>query len=185
MATITIEPDEFILVNYGIDEIRTIAQNVATGIGFPADHPIAIDIEESTPLMRVELASLTPLRIAVEGGAFEDLKRPRQLSADRTAAALACVLFQAHDQLFGGFADAPATGRTLEQQIAWDVYASGRTDLLLGIPIVKQPRLYAFRNRHGFSDVSDAAFDRLWNATSLTWADLCAVCDETNAAKAG
>ena len=34
------------------------------------------------------------------------------------------------------------------------------------------PALYQFRNRYGFTDAADAAFDRLWSAEALTWADL-------------
>jgi hypothetical protein len=51
----------------------------------------------------------------------------------------------------------------------------------LGYPAQRQRRLYHFRNRHGFSDVADAAFDRLWTGDGLTWADIQAVCAETAA----
>ena len=44
-------------------------------------------------------------------------------------------------------------------------------------------RRYQFRLRHGFTDVADQAFDRLWAADALTWADIEAVCAETAAAK--
>jgi hypothetical protein len=49
--------------------------------------------------------------------------------------------------------------------------------------VQRQRRLYHFRNRHGFSDVADAAFARLWDASGLTWADIQAVCDETEASR--
>ena len=47
----------------------------------------------------------------------------------------------------------------------------------------RQRRLYQFRNRHGFTDVADAVFQRLWEGEGLTWADLERACDETAAAK--
>ena len=181
MANITIEPSEFILVGYASEEIATIADRIATAVGFPADHRIDVNVEESTPLFRVLLASVNPVTIEVEGGAFEDPKRPRQLSAEKTEAALARVLLQAHDRVFGGFVDTPTQGLTLAQQIAWDANSHGRAERL-GIKVTKQPHLYAFRNRHGFTDGSDAVFERLWSADALTWADILAACAETEAA---
>lgn len=184
MARITVEPTEFILVGYDAGEIRAIADDVASRVGFPESHPISIDVEESTPLTRAVLTSLTPLVVAVEGGAFEDPKRPRQLSKAATEVALARVLFQAHDRLLGGFPGVALEGITLAQQIAWDIHAYGRAERL-GMAVQRQTRLYAFRSRHGFSDAADAVFDRLWNAASLTWADLLAACAETGADAAG
>lgn len=178
MADITIDPTEFILVKYETPDIIAIAQRIASGVGFPDDFPVRINIEESTPLTRVLIGTLTPLVLEVEGGAFEDPKRPRHLSVTNTGTALARVLFQAHDRLFGGFAGVGLTGVSLEQQIAWDVTSYGRAERL-GLTVPKQPRLYAFRNRHGFSDSADAVFDRLWNTDTLTWSDLVAVCEET------
>ena len=40
----------------------------------------------------------------------------------------------------------------------------------LGHPVQRQRRLYQFRNRHGFTDAADAAFEQLWEADDLTWA---------------
>lgn len=180
MPNITVEPNEFILVQYDADEIRSITERIASGVGFAADQQITVDVEESTPLARVLIGSLTPLVIQVEGGAFEDPRRPRQLSVTGAEVALGRVLFQAHDQLFGGFADVPVGKVTLEQQVAWDVYALGRLERL-GANVNKQSRLYTFRNRHGFSDANDAIFNRLWNAQALTWADIVVACDQTKA----
>ena len=55
--------------------------------------------------------------------------------------------------------------------VAWDVYALGRLDRL-GYPAQRQRRLYNFRNRHGFTDAGDAAFDALWAGDGLAWADI-------------
>ena len=46
----------------------------------------------------------------------------------------------------------------------------------------RQRRLYQFRNRHGFTDASDAAFDRLWSADGLSWADISSISEEALAA---
>jgi hypothetical protein len=43
-------------------------------------------------------------------------------------------------------------------------------------------RLYHFRLYNGFTDVADAAFDRLWSADALTWSGLEAICAECAAA---
>ena len=67
------------------------------------------------------------------------------------------------------------------EHVAWDTYAVGRCERL-GWRVQKERRRYHFRIRHGFTDVADEAFDRLWAADGLTWADLQAVCAETEAA---
>ena len=46
-----------------------------------------------------------------------------------------------------------------------------------------QRRLYHFRNRHGFTDAADAAFQRLWEAESLTWDEIDALSQSALAAK--
>ena len=184
MANITIEPAEFILVSYAADEIAAIAERIATAVGFPADRAIQINVEESTPLFRVLLTSVSPVTIDVEGGAFEDPKRPRHVSEAKTAVALARVLFQAHDRVLGGYTGVALQGLTLAQQMAWDANALGRSERL-GLNVLKQTHLYAFRNRHGFSDASDAVFERLWNAGALTWSDIEMACAETEAGAGG
>jgi hypothetical protein len=54
---------------------------------------------------------------------------------------------------------------------AWETYSVGRLERL-GIPVNKQRWRYNFRNRHGFTDVVDTAFDRLWAGDGLTWETL-------------
>jgi hypothetical protein len=55
--------------------------------------------------------------------------------------------------------------------VAWQVYCVGRLGRL-GHQVQRQRRLYHFRNRHGFTDAADEAFDRLWSGEGLTWADI-------------
>jgi hypothetical protein len=71
----------------------------------------------------------------------------------------------------------------LAHRVAWDVYAVGRLDRL-GHRSQRQRRLYHFRNRHGFTDEADAAFERLWTADGLTWAQITALSDGALAAAA-
>jgi hypothetical protein len=47
----------------------------------------------------------------------------------------------------------------------------------LGYRVHEQRWRYNFRNRHGFTDQADAAFDRIWAADALTWSDLTALSD--------
>jgi hypothetical protein len=49
--------------------------------------------------------------------------------------------------------------------------------------VQEQRRRYHFRNRHGFTDVADAMFERLWNGDGLTWAEIEAACSATEAAR--
>jgi hypothetical protein len=73
---------------------------------------------------------------------------------------------------------------SLQQSTAWDAYCMGRLERL-GYDVAKQRWLYHFRNRHGFCDVADAAFERVWAAERLTWGDIEAFCTETAGAGSG
>ncbi|MDG2263176.1 MAG: hypothetical protein P8N50_12655, partial [Actinomycetota bacterium] len=68
--------------------------------------------------------------------------------------------------------DAPSDDDlTLAQSVAWDVYCVGRL-VKAGVKGQRNRRVYQFRNRHGFTDAADAAFDELWTASGLTWTEL-------------
>jgi hypothetical protein len=125
------------------------------------------------------MASLEPLVITLESGALEDPKRPRQLSEPGSADVLGRLLFRVKDRLDPAFGDpGPDDTIPLPRSTAWDCYAVGRL-VRLGYHHYnnRQRRLYHFRNRHGFTDAADEAFDRLWAAEGLTWADVCALSD--------
>lgn len=178
---VTVTPDSFALVDYDPAAIVAVAERLVGEVGLPPDLAVVMSIDETTPLARVTLTSLQPLELAVEGGALEDPKRIRQFSAARAADVIGMHLVQARDRLDPAFA-APAVDEslTLAHQVAWDVYAVGRLERL-GYPGQRQRRLYQFRNRHGFTDGADAAFERLWTADGLTWAELTAISDEAAA----
>jgi hypothetical protein len=74
--------------------------------------------------------------------------------------------------LHGGFGEAPADDElSLAQMAAWESYCVGRL-VRLGIEVNEQRWRYNFRNRHGFTDASDAAFDQIWSSDGLTWGEL-------------
>jgi hypothetical protein len=182
MARVTVTPETFTLVNFDSTRIAELASRIAEDAGIAADTEIRIEVDETNPFGRTAVESLDPLVIKAEGGSFEDPKRPKQMSEKSIAESLGRILYCAADRLSGSFEAAPADAAlTMQQQTAWDAYALGRC-ARAGLPVAQPRRQYAFRNRHGFTDRADAAFDRLWNAEGLTWADIEAVCAETAAA---
>ena len=177
MGAVTVTPQEWKLVKFESAEIEAVASRLVGELGI--DRDLTIEVDEASPFGRIEVASIDPeIVVKVEGGAFEDPKRPRHLSAKTTADVLGRVLHRVRDRLDPAFGEAPADADlTLAQATAWDAYSVGRM-ARLGYEVQRQRRLYHFRNRHGFTDVADAAFDRLWTGSGLTWADLQAACDE-------
>jgi hypothetical protein len=179
VGTVTVNPDEWKFVFFDGSRIAAIGEKLLGEIGLDAD--VTINVDESTPLGRVKVASTDPVVLDVEGGAFEDSRRPRHLSEDATADTLGKWLLRVRDRRDPAFGTPPTDDDlTLAQSTAWDAYCIGRLDRL-GYPVQRQRRLYQFRNRHGFSDAADAAFDRLWRGEGLTWADIDA---ESSAARA-
>ena len=178
---VTVSPDEFKFVFFDGGRIAAVAEKLVGEIGL--DRDIAIEVDESTPLGRARVASVDPVVLAVESGAFEDAKRPRHQSDRAVADVIGKWLLRVRDRLDPAFGTAPDDDDlTLSQSTAWDTYCVGRL-ARLGYPVQRQRRLYHFRNRHGFSDIADAAFERLWNAEGLTWADIQGVCDETESTR--
>jgi hypothetical protein len=183
VANVTVTPEEFTLVFFDGARISELAAQVADQVGLPADAEVRVEVDENEPLGKTSVASLDPITVTVEGGAFEDAKRPRHMSEKSVVDVLGRLLFRAKDRLDPGFADAPPDRELdLQQHTAWETYCVGRC-ARAGMSPAKARRLYHFRNRHGFTDVADAVFERLWNAESLTWADLEAACAETAAAR--
>ena len=185
MARVTVTPAAFNLVSYDNGEIRSILETLADRIGLPADAAVRLDVNEATPLGRIKLVSSDPIVMEVEGGALEDSHDLRHLSERSTVDACGRLMLRAFDRRSPAFAEAAGEDElTLQQLTAWDSYSMGRLDRL-GYDARKPRRQYHFRNRHGFTDVADAVFERLWTAESLTWADIEAACAETAAEKAG
>jgi hypothetical protein len=176
MAVVTVTPEAFTMVSYDAARIAALVGRVADEVGLPAGAAVRVEVDEYTPLGANTLASLDPITLRVESGALENAKQPRHLSERNVVSVSARLLFRAKDRLSPEFADAPSDGDlTSAQHVAWDVYAVGRS-ARLGHAVQKVRRQYHFRIRHGFTDEADEAFERLWSADNLTWADLAAVC---------
>lgn len=179
MSKVSVTPQEFHFVKFDADEVASLTSKLADEIGLPADAVIEVEIDESTPAGRVRTDSLDPIKLHLEGGAIEEPTVPRTLSQRLAADVLGRLLLRAKDRTSSGFGDAPAdTELNLQQQTAWDTACMGRLERL-GYDVRKPRRQYHFRNRHGFSDVADTVFERLWAAESVTWADIEAACAET------
>jgi hypothetical protein len=177
--TVKVSPETFTLVTYDASEIASIVDELIEKIGLPSGLDVSVEVDESTPLGRATVASIEPLVISVESGALEDPKHPRHLSRTGSADVIGRLMFRVRDRLDESFGEPPEDDKlTLPQSVAWDAYCVGRL-VRLGFRHYdnRQRRLYHFRNRHGFSDAADEAFDRLWTADGLSWADICALSD--------
>ena len=165
-------PEVFRYVAFDADQIRDVAANLVASLGLEACD-VAIIVDETTPLSRIAMElGEDQITVRVESGAFEDTREPRKQSETAVATSLGRVLLRARDRLSGGFGEAPPDEElTLAQLAAWETYSVGRLERL-GVPVNQQRWRYNFRNRHGFSDVSDAAFDRLWSSDGLGWGEL-------------
>jgi hypothetical protein len=180
---VTVTPDSFTLVDFDPARIAELATEVAAKVGLTGE--VTVEVDQTTPLGRTRVVSIDPVVVNAQSGAFEDAKRLRQLSERSVVDVLGRLFHRVKDRLDPRFADAPADEvLSLAQATAWDTYAVGRCEQL-GYHPSKPRRVYHFRNRHGFTDVADQAFERLWSAPpgSLSWADIQAVCDSTAAVR--
>ena len=181
MAEVRVLPEAWAFVDFDSGRIAAVAGRVADAAGLTV--PLRIEVDETTPLGRVQVLSYQPVVIRAESGAFEDPKRPRRLSERAVGDVLGRLLFRVRDRLDPAFGDPPDDADlTLAESTAWDAYAVGRAHRH-GFPAQRQRRLYHFRNRHGFTDVADEIFERLWTADGLTWSDLRGACDEARAGR--
>jgi hypothetical protein len=188
LSDITVTPDPFTLIAYDASEIRAIAEDVAAMVEFPAGVGIDIEVDEELFAPLVGHASDFAngrVHLWISGANFEDNRRPRTFSADQARRDLTLALLRAKDRTTDDYADAPADNQLKRaERAAWDVHAAGRA-AALGFPIRRQALLYEFRLQHGFSDVADAAFERLWNSPSMTFAGIREICVETGGADRG
>ena len=179
---VVVRPDTFSMVFFDAAEIRAIVEQLVQQIGLPADAVVTIEVDETTPLGRAQVASIDPIVITAESGALEDAKSVRKLDPVGAANVLGRLLLSVRDRLDPAFGEAPTDDDlTLQQSAAWEAYCVGRLGRL-GHTVQRQRRLYQFRNRHGFTDAADAAFDRLWTADGLSWDDIASISDEALAA---
>jgi hypothetical protein len=169
---VTVTPETFAMVDFDAARIASVVAGLLGRVGLDPDTDVHLEVNETTPMGRVRLTGVAPITVTAESGALEDPKAPRQLSEPGTAEALGRMLFAARDRLDPAFG-APALDDEVPGGVAmaWDVYCVARLGAA-GYPVTRQRRLYHFRNRFGFTDCADAAFERLWSAAPLTYADL-------------
>ena len=168
---VSVSPATFTFVYFDPAIIRRIAEDLVGPLGL-GDREICIEVDETTPLARINAVVGETITIRADSGAFEDTRRPRHQSETATATSLGRILYRISDRLHSGFAEAPPDDQlTLAQMAAWETYSVGRLERL-GIPVNQQRWRYNFRNRHGFSDAGDGSFERLWSSDALTWGQL-------------
>jgi hypothetical protein len=185
MGRVHVTPDPFTMVPYEVPVIAGLVEEAAALIGFPSDVEIDLEVDEDLPHpLLFTTSDIVDGRAVlwVSGGNFEDTHHNRVFSEPFARRELTQVLLRANDRLSDGFASAPPdTDLTLAERIAWDTWTHGRVGRL-GIEVRPDRMRYDFRLQHGFTDAADAAFDRLWDAQSLSWDGLREICKETGAA---
>jgi hypothetical protein len=184
MTRVTVRPDPFTLIEYSAAEIAAIVDDVAALVGIGSSVPIDVEVDEElfAPLVGHTTDVVDGrVRVWISGGNLEDYRRPRHFSAGQARRDFTLALLRAKDRLGDEFAAAPADAELRRsERTAWDVYASGRA-ARLGFAVRRQAQLYDFRLQHGFTDVADAAFARLWDARQVTWDAVREICKETGA----
>jgi hypothetical protein len=182
-VTVSVTPTAFQFVFFDATRIAELATEVLAMLGLTDD--LLVEVDERTPVARVTVADGTPVVVHAESGAFEDTRKPRAMSDTATTLALARVLLRLRDRREGGFAEAPPDDQlSLTQVAAWDSYALGRL-ARLGVPVHPPRWRYNFRNRHGFTDAADAAFDELFSAEGLSWGAVSAISETARAVASG
>ena len=172
--TVTVTPQTFNFVAYDAALIQRVTEDLLASTGL-TDRDVNIEVDETTPLARTRVEIGDTIDIRAESGAFEDTKRPRQQSEVATATSIGRVLLRVRDRLSGGFGEAPPDDQlSLAEVAAWETYSVGRL-AGLGIEVNEQRWRYNFRNRLGFSDDADAAFNTLWTSDGLTWGEMQAI----------
>ena len=170
MTQVSVTPEAFEMVFYDAAVIGEVVGEVAERLG--VEEPIKLEIDEESPLGRSKITSYGPIELWVDGGALENTQRPRHFGTARSRDTIGRLLLRILDRRSGRFDEAPADEQLdLMQFAAWDVHCVGRLERL-GIGGQRQRRLYQFRNRHGFTDLADAAFEQLWESSELSWREI-------------
>ena len=170
MLQVSVKPESFEMVFYDAAVIGEVVSEVAQRLG--VNEAITLDIDEASPLGRSKILNYDPIDLWVDGGALENTQRPRQFGRSRSRDTIGRLLLRVLDRRSGRFDAAPDDDELdLAQFAAWDVHSVGRLERI-GLGGQRKRRLYQFRNRHGFTDVADAAFDELWGSSELSWLEI-------------
>lgn len=171
-AKVTVSPEQFTFVDYDAGEIASLVADLTEQLGVA--NPVRVVVEETTPLSKIRseidgTSSDATITVYAESGALENTQRLTTFSAERAREAIGRALLRARDRLrddFAGVADDREL--TLAEHAAWDAYCAGRL-AAMGLPVNQQRWRYNYRNRFGFADATDRAFDALWAADGLGW----------------
>src|SRR5947208_15910206 len=101
MAKITVTPESFTMVFFDSSRISEVAGEVADAVGLPADLEVRIELDEVSPLGRSQVMTLDPVTINVEGGAFENAKKPRHMSETSIREVVVRLVFRVKDRPSG------------------------------------------------------------------------------------
>jgi hypothetical protein len=179
---VTVAPEEFHFVQYSPEAIESVVTELLDRLDMTG-RAVRIEVDESTPLVKMTVTTGDPVVVRADSGAFEDTRHPATLSETAVAVNTGRALLRVRDRERGGFAGAPADEElSLAEVAAWDTYTVGRLGRA-GYDVQEARWRYNFRNRHSFTDVADRAFDRIWNAEDLTWADLKALSEAAAATR--
>jgi hypothetical protein len=177
---VTVTPAEFTYVTFDAGTIEDLLTVLMARLDM-GGRSLQVDVNEASPVVRIVVEDGEPIVLRADSGAFEDPRRPRALSDESVVTNAGRVLLRVRDRGDGSFAEAPPdSDLTLAEMAAWDTYAVGRLGRL-GYRVYEPRWRYNFRNRHGFTDISDAVFDRIWAAERLTWSDLSAASEDAAA----
>ncbi|GAC1538654.1 MAG: hypothetical protein NVS3B12_24050 [Acidimicrobiales bacterium] len=175
MAVVSVAPEVFEVVSFDAGEIASVADQVATEVGLPADEVIRIVVDEQSMLSQATLVSVDPIEIHAHGGALEDRARPRQLSKANVIDEMARLLQRVVDRRSLSYVGAPAESELSPQQMmAWDVHCLGRTARWQQRSFHERHR-YDFALKCGFTPEAAQAFEQLWAADDLGWAGVAAL----------
>lgn len=171
---IRVVPETLRFVRYSADDVARVTRVAAHDAGLPADVPVTLELDEvlGTPLTGTA-ADLVDgsASLWVSGGTLEDQKRPRELDEDKARAEIGIALLRVLDRS-GPFFGAPVDAELPDAaRVVWDTYAEGRL-ARRGVVVRRPRRHYMFRLYCGFTDATDAAFDRVWGADALDWAEV-------------
>jgi len=173
--TVAVTPEVFRFVQYNAAEIAAVVEDLLGRLGL-AGTRVALDVDETTPLTRVVVHEGDPLRIEAGSGALEDTRVPRTFSPTAAQVNVGRVLLRRRDRRGVAFAAAPDdAGLSLAELAAWDVTCVGRL-ARAGVRVHADRWRYNLRNRIGFTDATDAVFDRLWATDDASWFDIAAAC---------
>ena len=178
---ISVSPATFTKVEFTLEQIVSVIEEVQATIGAGtslADADVSVVIDEDQPTARMAVTSLDPIEFAADSGAFEDTRQPREFGVEMASVTMASLFIEHLDRTSEAFG-APDVGEPtdLADKVAWSVYTHARVQRA-GYRIHKPKHLYNFRNRHGFSDDADRAFEALWAGQDLTYGDILALCPE-------